>query len=260
MEGTIFSNARLQRVAHRGGARLAPENTLAAFRNALTMPIDVIELDVQMSHDHHLIVFHDATVEHLTDGQGNILDLDFAYLRSLNAAAHFPGGWPTCEQIPTLREALALAKGRIKVYIEIKRSKKEGVYGRYPNIAEAVVREVRALKMLQEVLIISFDWDMLLLIRALEPALQTGVLVSSEIWDMHAENALAMLVKRARVLGVSWINMDYHLFTPMMRDELYRQGLKLGLWTINTTEEMQSLIRVGIDSLTTDRPDLFADL
>jgi glycerophosphoryl diester phosphodiesterase len=250
----------MQRVAHRGGACLAPENTLAAFRNALTMPIDAIELDVQMSRDGHPIVFHDTSVERLTDGAGNILDLDFVYLRSLNASAHFPGGWPTCEQIPTLCEVLALAKGRIKVYIEIKRSKKDGVYGRYPNIAEAVVREVRALRMLQEVLIISFDWDMLLLVRALEPALQTGVLVSSETWDIHVEKALAVLVKRVRTLGVSWINMDYRLFTPTIRDGLYRQGLKLGLWTVNTGEEMQSLASVGIDSLTTDRPDLFAYL
>jgi len=250
----------MQRVAHRGGACLAPENTLAAFRTALTLPVDAIELDVQMSHDNHLIVFHDATVERLTDGQGNILDLDFAYLRSLNAAAHFPGGWPTCEHVPTLREVLAIAKGRIKVYIEIKESKKDGAYGRYPHIAEAVVREVRVLRMLQEVLVISFDWDILLLVRALEPALQTGIVVSSETWDMHTENALAMLVKRARMLGVSWINMDYKLFTPTMWDGLYQQGLRLGLWTINTREEMQSLASVGIDSLTTDRPDLFAGL
>jgi len=250
----------MQRVAHRGGACLAPENTLAAFRNALTMPVDAIELDVQMSSDGQLIVFHDATVERLTDGAGNILDLDFAYLRSLNASAHFAGGWPICEQIPTLREVLAIAKGRIKVYIEIKKSKKDGVYGRYPNIAEAVVRDVRALGMVREVLVISFDWDMLLLVRGLEPTLRTGVLVSSETWDMHTENALDMLVKRVRMLGVSWINMDYKLFTPTMRTVLYQQGLKLGLWTVNTIEEMQSLASVGIDSLTTDRPDLFIDL
>ena len=59
----------MQRVAHRGGSRLAPENTLAAFRNALTLPIDAIELDVQMSSDGQLIVFHDNTVERRWDGQ-----------------------------------------------------------------------------------------------------------------------------------------------------------------------------------------------
>src|SRR5215469_17012312 len=95
-----MSSLSVQRVAHRGGAALAPENTLAAFRLALTLPIDAIELDIQMSRDGHAIVFHDQTVERLTDGQGNILDLDLAYLRSLNAAAHFSGGWPEPQLVP----------------------------------------------------------------------------------------------------------------------------------------------------------------
>src|SRR5437588_5998358 len=134
----------IQRVAHRGGSSLAPENTLVAFRNALNLPIDAIELDVQMSRDGHAIVFHDNTVERLTNGEGNILDLDFAYLRSLNAAAHFPGGWPEPQQIPTLREVLELAKGRVRVYIEIKLSSRDGVPGRYPKIAETVIEQVLA--------------------------------------------------------------------------------------------------------------------
>src|SRR5947209_817217 len=114
-----------QWVAHRGGSYLAPQNTLTAFCNALTLPIDAIELDVHMSHDGHAIVFHDYTIEKRTDGAGNILDLDFAYLRSLNAAAHFPGGWPEPQQIPTLREVLDLVKGHVQVHIEIKRNKRD---------------------------------------------------------------------------------------------------------------------------------------
>src|SRR5438309_5104244 len=138
----IMSNA-VQRVAHRGGAALAPENTLAAFRNALTLPVDAIELDVHMSRDGQAIVFHDNIVGKRTDGQGNILDLDFAYLRSLNAAAHFPGGWPQPEQIPTLREVLNVARGHVQVYIQIKPSKRDKAYGRYPGIVETVIQQVR---------------------------------------------------------------------------------------------------------------------
>src|SRR5436305_8740920 len=152
----------VQRVAHRGGSHLTPENTLAAFRNALTLPIEAIELDVHMSLDGHTVVIHDNTVDKCTNGKGNILYLDFAYLRSLNAAAHFPGGWPEPQQIPTLREALDLAKGHAQVYIEIKSSKRDGVQGRYPHIAETVVDEVRSAGMLDQVLIISFDWPVCL--------------------------------------------------------------------------------------------------
>jgi glycerophosphoryl diester phosphodiesterase len=249
-----------QPVAHRGGSHLAPENTLAAFRNALTLPIDAIELDVHMSRDGHAIVFHDNTVEKRTNGEGNILDLDFAYLRSLNAAAHFPGGWPQLQQVPTLDEVLSLVKSRVQAYIEIKTSKRNGVYGRYPNIVETVISEVRAASMLNQVLIISFDWSVLPLVKSLEPQLQTGILVSTDVWDPHAEHAIDTLLKQARAFGAEWINMDQKLFTDNILHTAHEQGFKLGLWTVNSLEALRHFATVGVDSLTTDRPDFFAEM
>jgi len=249
-----------QRVAHRGGSHLAPENTLAAFRNALTLPIDAIELDVHMSRDGRAIVFHDYTVEKLTNGEGNILDLDFSYLRSLNAAAHFPGGWPQPQQIPTLSEVLDLARSRVQVYIEIKPSKRDGVYGRYPNIIETVVNEVRAVGMLNQVLIISFDWFVLPVVKSLESKLQTGVLVSTDVWTPGAEHAIDTLMSQARELGASWINLDRDLFTDDLLYAAHEHGFKLGLWTVNTLDQMRRFAANGVDSLTTDRPDLFAEM
>ena len=250
----------IQRVAHRGGSHLAPENTLAAFRNALTLSVDAVELDVQMSRDGQLIVFHDTTVERLTDGTGNILDLDFAMLRDLNAAAHFPGNWPESERIPTLSEVLALMRDRARIYIEIKTSERDGVYGRYPRIAEAVLHDLRQAHMLNRVLIISFDWPMLLHIKSLEPRLQTGANVSKDFWDPDAENAFTTLFKKMRKFGCSWVNMDSHLFTDEMPAKVHEQGMKLGLWTVNTLEDMRHFASTRVDALTTDRPDLFAEL
>ena len=250
----------VQLVAHRGGSQLAPQNTLAAFRNALTFPIDAIELDVHMSRDGHAIVFHDYTVDKLTNGRGNILDLDFDYLRNLNAAAHFPGGWPEAQQIPTLTEVLNLAKGRAQVYIEIKPSKRDDVFGRYPRIAETVVEEVRAAGMLSNVLIISFDWQVLPHIKTLEPALKTGALVSTDVWNPREKNALAVLTEQVAALGCHWINMDSRLFTNDMPETFHQSGFQLGIWTVNTLGNMRRLASAGVDSLTSDRPDLFVGL
>jgi len=252
-----MQNRHVERVAHRGGAGLAPQNTLAAFRNALSLPIDGVECDVHMSRDGQVIVFHDYTVETLTNGQGNLLDLDFAYLRSLNAAAHFPGGWPEPQQIPTLREVLELVKGQLKVYIEIKPSKRDGVYARYPNMADMVVDEVRVTGMLDQVLIMSFDWPILPLIKSLEPRIQTGALVSEDTWQPQAENALQNLVEHVTSLGCEWINMDCDICTSDMPALIHDHGFKLGLWTVNTVEEMRRFAAAGADSLTSDRPDLF---
>ena len=250
----------IQKVAHRGGTALAPQNTLAAFRNALTLPIDAIELDVQMTRDGHVVVFHDNTVDKLTNGTGNMLDLDFSYLRSLNAAAHFPGGWPEPQQIPTLREVLNLAKDHVQVYIEIKFSERDGVFGRYPNIAEAVVEEVRSAGMLDQVLIISFDWMILPIVKSLEPALQTGAIVSDNVWNPRAEHALQTLVNHLSSMGRDWINMDCDLFTNDMPEVGHEHGLKLGVWTANSSDEIHSFAAAGVDSITSDHPDLFSEI
>ncbi|GAC1566176.1 MAG: glycerophosphodiester phosphodiesterase [Ktedonobacteraceae bacterium] len=250
----------LQRVAHRGGSHLAPENTLAAFRNALNFPVDALELDVHMSRDGHVIVFHDYTVEKRTNGKGNILDLDYAYLRSLNAAAHYPGGWSDEQQIPTLSEVLNVAKGRAQVYIEIKPSKRAGIFGCYPNIAESVVEEIRAAEMLDQALIITFDWQVLPQVKALEPALKTGALVADDVWDASEERAIYTLTERVAGLGCDWINMDSGLFTGEMPQIMHQNGFKLGVWTANSLRAMRRFADAGVDSITSDRPDLFAKL
>jgi glycerophosphoryl diester phosphodiesterase len=255
----IKQSHSLVRVAHRGGSLLAPENTLAAFRQALTLPIDGIELDVQMTADGHAIVFHDNTVDRLTEGTGNILDLSLSDLRALNAATHFPGGWPQREVIPTLREVLALLSGRKQVYIEVKNSKRDDIYGRYPRIAETIVEEVRAAGMLQQVLLISFDWQILAGIKSLAPELSLGMIVGQDWWiSQPPELVLTKLFEQAAALQCQWVNMDYHLFTPEILKALHEHGLKLGLWSINTLAELQHLAMAGVDSLTTDRPDFFA--
>jgi glycerophosphoryl diester phosphodiesterase len=250
----------VQRVAHRGGSLLAPENTLAAFRNALTLSVDAIEFDVQMSRDGHAIVFHDNTVERLTDGEGNILDLDFAYLRSLNAAAHFQGGWPLPQQIPTLQEVLDLVRGRKQAYIEIKTSEHDGVQGRYPNIAAAVVKAVRDFNMQKQVTVISFDWPMLTAVKALEPVLQTGAIVSKEAWPAGEERPFESLLERLKSYGCHWVSLDRELVTAQMPAIAHARGYKVNVWTINTLEEMRRLADAQVDSLTSDRPDLFSQL
>jgi glycerophosphoryl diester phosphodiesterase len=255
------STSTLQRVAHRGGSALAPENTLAAFRQALRFLIDAIELDVQMSRDGHAIVFHDETVERLTDGQGNILDLDLAYLRSLNAAAHFPGGWPQPEYIPTLREVLDLARAaQVQVYIEIKSSKRGETCGRYPGIAEAVAREVLDSGMREQVMIMSFDWEVLPIVKTLAPGVKTGALVSRSVWKPGATNTLSDLASQVKALRCEWIHLEYQLFAPEMSELFHASGLRLGIWTVNDEADLLRLARAGVDALTSDRPDFFAAL
>ena len=253
-------NHSIHRVAHRGGAHLAPENTIAAFVNALSLPVDAIELDVHLSRDGHVVVFHDNHVHKRTNGSGNLLDLDMSYLRCLDAAARHPGGWPEPQQIPTLSEVLDLAKGRAQVYIEIKTSKRGRTYQSYPNIVEKIIELVQQAGMLNEVLIISFDWPILPTIKSLEPTIETGMLVSKQVWNPRTSDGMQFLFEKAGEYRCEWINMDYKLFTTEMPQTVHSNGLKLGLWTVNTEEDMLRFAAAGVDSLTSDRPDLFSTL
>lgn len=257
----VPAHRHCQRVAHRGGAALAPENTLAAFHNALQWPVDAVELDVQVSRDGHLVVFHDQTLERLTEGRGNMLDLDLVDLQALNAAAHFPGGWPRKQRIPLLRDVLefACASG-LRVQIEIKLGQRNGRPVRFPGIAEAVVREIDAAGMQERVVVISFDRALLPHIKTLAPGLQTGALVAASTWNPRAADALSALADEVGLLQCEWIGMEQHLVTPDMPDFFHARGLSLGVWTVNDLDDLRKLAQAGVDALTTDRPDLFAAL
>jgi glycerophosphoryl diester phosphodiesterase len=214
-----------------------------------------------MSRDGHLVVFHDHTVERLTEGRGNILDLDLADLQALDAAAHFPGGWPQTQRIPLLSDILQLAQAAdLQVHIEIKEGERAAVPVRYPGIAEAVVQEVRIAGMQERVLIISFDWEVLAHVKALEPVLPTGALVAASTWQLRTADALSTLVERIRPWQCEWIGMQDRLVTPEMPGFCHTQGFLLGVWTVNDLAGLQHLARAGVDALTSDRPDLFRAL
>jgi glycerophosphoryl diester phosphodiesterase len=146
------------------------------------------------------------------------------------------------------------------VYLEIKASKRDGVSGRYPGIAEAVVREVLAAKMLDQVLFMSFDWTILPLVKELAHGGQTGALVSRRWCRLDSPADLTALATQVYALGCEWVNMDAALYTAAMPDFFHAQGLRLGLWTVNELTALQRFTLAGVDSLTTDRPDLFAAL
>src|SRR5579871_7007541 len=97
-------------LGHRGGRALAPENTLAAFRNAIKLGIDYVEVDVRATKDGHLVIMHDRTVDRTTNGTGAVKDLDFAAIRALDAGIKFDPRYAG-EKVPTLDEVLELCRG-----------------------------------------------------------------------------------------------------------------------------------------------------
>ena len=106
-------------IAHRGASAYYPENTLPSFEGAIAMGADMVELDVQLTSDKEVVVFHDEKISRCTDGRGKIADHTLAKLKKLDAGSWFDKKFQNT-RIPTLAEVLGVCKNKIAVNIEIK--------------------------------------------------------------------------------------------------------------------------------------------
>ncbi len=229
-------------IAHRGDRGAFPENTLAAFRGAERAGAPMIELDVTLSRDRHLVVIHDETLDRTTNGHGPVSDLSLAALRRLDA-----GGWfdPRFvgERIPTLHEVFAAVSPAIRVNVEIKPDAVET-----PPPADAVEQQViacvRAHNAADRVLISSFHWDCLTRIAA--ENLSLGVLLDGPVTPAA--------IDLARRIGAVSVHPDQVHLTPSAIDAIHDAGLRVIPYTVNDPARIRELLAAGIDGLFTDTP------
>jgi glycerophosphoryl diester phosphodiesterase len=143
-------------IAHRGGPKYAPENTLTAFQNAVAQAVDWLEFDVQMTQDGVLVIIHDETVDRTTDGIGAVRDLTFAHIRTLDAG--------NGEKVPTFKEVVELAKANgLKILPETKSAHL------YPGIEENMLQVLEEADYLDQTIIQSFEADSLDTLHRLNP-------------------------------------------------------------------------------------------
>ena len=246
-------------IGHRGAAGEAPENTLAAFQRGLDAGVDAVELDVHLSKDDELVVMHDPRTERTSDGTGIIRDLMFAEIRQVNAAAKYKGGTDYgAQRVPTLQEVYDLVGARAKIHIEIKLDARGN---RYPGIEQKVVDVVRRNNAVANTTIGSFDLPTLQEIQRLEPQLQRVAYISTAYlgkkgMQSQGPNEIAAELIAAGAQGVG-VEKSY-LAKPLIT-ALKQAGLMVGAWTVDDFVEMWNLIDLGVDSITTNRPNLLIE-
>jgi glycerophosphoryl diester phosphodiesterase len=228
--------------AHRGWSGRAPENTMAAFRTALEAPyVTGLELDVQLTKDGVPIVIHDFTLDRTTNGKGLVKEHTYAQLRELDAGSWF-GETFEGERIPTLLEALELAKGRGKVNIELKTAG-----NLYPGLAEASIRVIREAGMERDVYFTSFDHLVMMEAKGLAPDIRTGLLVAGRPIAMRFQ---------FEVTGADVLSIAFPYLTEDMVKEAEALGIDVFAWTVNETEHIRQV--VALDSrimICTNYPD-----
>src|SRR5690606_8664460 len=236
-------------IAHRGASGHAPENTLAAFDKAVKMKADFFELDVQMSKDGHLVVIHDATVDRTTDGTGRVGDLTLKELKRLDAGSWF-GPEFAGERIPTLEEVLDRYRGKIGILIEIKNPEL------YPGIEEKVANALKKRHMHRpnngKVIVQSFGHDSVKKFHRLLPSVPVGVLLSyGDYRDGVSDEELADFARYA-----DYVNPNQMLVDEDLVRRIHNLGMKITPWTIQTKEEADRMIALGVDGIVTDFPEL----
>jgi glycerophosphoryl diester phosphodiesterase len=238
--------------AHRGGAGLAPENTLAAFRNGIALGADYIEMDVHLTKDGVPVVIHDPTIDRTTDGTGRVADLTLAQLQSFNAAAKFAGATER-QVVPTLAQVLDLAKPTsVQLEIEIKVNADNQPYA---GIEQKVIDEIAARGMLDRVHLTSLKLDTLPRVRAIDPKIKTTALLSSSYFRSHDLLQPAAVIDDVASFA-NGIGVDQSYLTPQLVREAHQRNMSVNVWTVDSEAEMNKFIAMGVDSITTNRPDV----
>jgi glycerophosphoryl diester phosphodiesterase len=237
--------------AHRGGALLWPENSLLAFRNALSLGVDFLEADVHLSADGQVIVLHDPTLDRTTTGRGAVRDVRLADLAPLRLRAG--DGRATEEPIPTLAQLLAVfGDSRAQLLLEIKIGPGRR---RYPEVEEKTLASIRAAGVGERLIVTSFDADTLSRVRALEPTMRTALLVSRSRVERDGVPA-ATAVRWATEVGAFQLGIEHRSLDAEVVAAARRSGLKVAAWTVNEESDIRRVLALGADVIITDRPDL----
>jgi len=234
-------------IAHRGFSGQAPENTLVAIRQAIEVGADMVEIDVTVTADGHVILLHDETLDRTTDGQGSPTSMTLDEIRELDAGSWFAPEYAG-EGIPTLTEALETVKDRILINVEIKSEAVE--HGVVPKVAALIVEH----EMLDQVVVSSFSPEALRLMKITDPAVITATLFNKEL---HTDRDPLEIIQE---VGSRGFNISGKRLTAAMVERCHRHGIPVAVYTVNEPDEIRRLIELGVNAVFTDHPDLMIEV
>jgi glycerophosphoryl diester phosphodiesterase len=217
-------------IGHRGAAGLAVENTIVAIRKALELGVKIVEVDVRLTSDRKIVVFHDEDLKRLAGVDKKIRDLTLRDLREVRI---------NNEGIPTLDEVLAEVSGKAGILIEIKEEGWE----------DLVVSSIKQNKAVDWSAVISFHEGAVQKVKLLYSRIPTGLIYAippGKVID-------------AKRLMASMVLPNYRILTNKHLEFAHKQGLKVVTWTVNEPSKALELALAGVDGITTDYPNLILE-
>jgi len=221
-------------IAHRGASSIAPENTLKAFKKAIELKADCIEFDVHKSKDGEIVIMHDANTFRATGRSGLIKEMTLEELRLLDCGDG--------EKIPTLRELVRLAKGKIGLNCEVK----------VRGIAEQIIKILNEEDSLETTIISSFKHDVLLKIQKLEPQIKLASLEPTRTGWIKSWLSRKKLIRVAIKNKFYAINPFFKLVNEKFINKAHNNNLKVFPWTVNSDSAIMKLINLGVNGIITN--------
>jgi len=231
-------------IAHRGGAAVKPENTLAAFKNAVELGADGVEFDVQLTKDGEVVVIHDEFINRTMTGEGLVKDHTLAELRQLSAGEFFDSEFKD-EKIPTLAEVLELVQDLEVINIELKN------FLPYPELEAKVLNLVDQFGIRDQVIISSFNHYSLQKLKKMQPEIKTGALMASKMI-----NPSDYAFKR----GFDALHLHFLTADQEVVDKSHFMGMQLNVYTVNFPESVEELLAKGVDMIMTDDVEMALEL
>ncbi|WP_208559421.1 glycerophosphodiester phosphodiesterase [Marinilactibacillus kalidii] len=226
--------------AHRGFSGAYPENTMIAFEKALEAGADGIELDVQLTSDEELVIFHDDTLDRLTNGSGYLIDHTLAELKQLSFKTEKKD--VQIQTIPTLEEYLKwVSKTDLVTNIELKATSKED-----RGLEKKVIETLATFDGMDQMLFSSFHEESLARIKQFSPNARTGLLVLG---------CREQDIQKAYEMEIDYLHPRGSDLNEVIIEHIHKMGLKINAWTINLESSIQEALAFGIDGIITDYPD-----
>ncbi len=225
----------IETTGHRGSKRRAPENTLSALRQAIAEGADYAEIDVQSTADGVVVVLHDADLMRVASVDRRLNETNYEQLQDIDVGSWFDPRFSR-ERIPTLQEAIDLARGRIKLNIELKYTWAD------PDLAAKVGRIIRRNDFVSQCVVSSLNFEALTRIKQAFPELTTGFIVFAAVGDLSRMEADFLSISAAQA-------------TPGLIRSVHRRGGEVHVWTVNDLGNALSMIEVGVDNIITDEPE-----
>ncbi len=233
-------------LAHRGCNKVAPQNTLPAFKKAIDFNADGLETDVHLSSAGHIVICHNYTINETSTGSGLVYEKTLNELKGYDFGSYFSDEFKGVT-LPTLPELLDLTKNMTLINIEIKSPKIEC------DLVKKVVETIHEYGIVENSIVSCFNHECIHQVKEIDSNIKTGLLYEDD--ELGNEIMTFGVARYCQQLNANAAHPHRNLITHKEVIELHNLGMAVNPWTVNKDEDILRLTEWGCDALISDIPD-----